>query len=161
MRAAEHATRRLIPHALAITAAFAGLTMAVGDTAEAKKLPFETGSYMGTTDQSNTDPIGFRVEKKAVTALFVDLHPPCYVHNPQIPMPPPSFAGLEGKIKLKKVRGIFGDQSRKRMGTFRANGPDGESFVLGWIKGRKAKGYVYDAYPGCPYDFLWEAKLSR
>jgi len=28
-------------------------------------------------------------------------------------------------------------------------------------QGKKAEGLGYDEYPGCPYDFDWEAKLSN
>jgi len=51
---------------------------------------------MGTTSQGH--PIGFMVEKKQVTGLFVDLMPPCFVSDATIPMPPPSFAGLQSRF---------------------------------------------------------------
>ena len=49
----------------------------------------------------------------------------------------------------------------KRVGAFEAPAPGGSGAIIGWIKGKKAEGLGYDEYPGCPYDFDWEGKLSN
>jgi hypothetical protein len=153
MRAAEHPTTRRIPRALAITAAVAALTMALADGAVAKKKPpFKTGNYSGMTEQGQ--PMGLIVEKKAVNVVYVDLAPPCFVSNGLAP--PPSFAGLLGDIKVKKVGAIAFGPGRKRVGTFEVDAPFG-GYVRGYIKGSKAEGFADDHYPGCGSFFDWEA----
>jgi hypothetical protein len=154
MGTTERLGKRFTWRVLAITAAVAALTMAVADGAVAKKkLPFKTGAYPGMTSQGQ--PMSLAVEKKTVNVVYVDLAPPCFVSNGLFP--PPSFAGLQGDIKVMKIGDIAFGPGRKRAGVFEVDAPGG-GYVRGYIKGRKAEGFADDDYPGCPSFFDWEAE---
>lgn len=158
MRAIEQPGRRSILRVLAVVVAVAAISAVVADGALAKKrLPYKSGSYTGMTSQG--EPIGLSVKKRKVTVVYVDLRPPCYVPDPFLP--PLSWAGLTGKIKVKKVGAIAFGKGRKRVGYFEVDAPGDSGFVLGWLKGRRAEGVAEHDYPGCPYDFDWEAKQGR
>ena len=114
---------------------------------------FKTGNYTGTTTQG--EPIFLIVEKKVVT-ITVDVRPPCLIPDPFFPGQPELHG--QDEIVKKKVGVIAFGPGLKKVGAFEADAAGDRATIFGYLKGKKAEGFVSDAYPGCPYDFDWEAK---
>jgi hypothetical protein len=144
---------------LALAAAILLLAVDSGEAKKKKKAPFKNGTYTGTTTQG--EPIQLDIKKKEATLVFVDVNPPCFRPTPGAGgHSQPSFAGLTGEIKIRKVGKIaFGD-GRKKVGSFDIELPGDRGFLFGYVKGKKAEGFASDAYPGCPYEFDWEASRT-
>ncbi|MGH2994318.1 MAG: hypothetical protein ACRDL1_12400 [Solirubrobacterales bacterium] len=151
----ERPGKRFVWRTLTMVAALAALTLAIADDSPAKKKKpvFKTGNYNGTTTQG--EPIFLIVEKKQVT-VNVDVRPPCLIPDPFFPGQPELHGQAE--IEKKKVGRIAFGSGRKKVGAFEADAAGGRATIFGYLKGKKAEGFVHDDYPGCPYDFDWEAE---
>jgi hypothetical protein len=127
--------------------------------AKKKKKVFKTGTYTGTTTQGQ--PIQLDIKKKEATLVFVDVNPPCFRPTPGIGgHSQPSFAGLTGEMKVKEIGKIAFGEGHKRVGGFDIELPGDRGVLFGYVKGKKAEGFATDEYPGCPYDFDWEASRT-
>jgi hypothetical protein len=126
--------------------------------AKKKKKVFKNGTYTGTTSQG--EQIQLDIKKKEATLVFVDVNPPCDKPPAGAPHFKPSFAGLTGEIKVKEVGKIAFGRGRKKVGSFDAEFPGDRGILIGYVKGKKAEGFAGDEYPGCPYDFDWEAERT-